>query len=145
MRLLRTAIWKGTRLPWLPAAPGPASDVSLPSLKNQYGPACVCAAAPAADADHLVERLPVRERVVCSVHGHEAATVGYVLFERRLQRGRPALVGRVVVHTTTWYFAKSGMKLLKSPAAGGVVTTVVANRPVSSSIFFSTGVTRCQS
>jgi hypothetical protein len=38
---------------------------------------------------------------------------------------------------------KSGVKPAKSAFAAGAVTTVTAKRPVSSSIFFRTGVTRC--
>ena len=65
-------ILNGTRRPWLPAGPGDASDVSLPSWIEPVRAGLLVAAAPAADADHLVERGPAGERVVGRVHRHEA-------------------------------------------------------------------------
>ena len=48
--------------------------------------------------------------------------------------------------TTTRYAEKSGLKLANSGLAiSGAVTTVVSKRPVSSSIFFNTGVVDRQS
>jgi hypothetical protein len=50
------------------------------------------AIAPAADANHLVECLPARERVVGGVNDHDTAAVCHVALERRLQLGRPPIV-----------------------------------------------------
>ncbi len=75
-----------------------------------------CSVAPAADADHLVERGPASERIVRRVHRHEAAAFFHVGLERRLERGRPAIVRRVVVHNHGLVPAELGRERRQLPS-----------------------------
>src|SRR4051794_29408524 len=52
--------------------------------------------------------------------------------------------GESRLETMTWYLAKSGWKLEKSPSDGGAVSTVTLKMPVSSSSFFRMGVVSFQ-
>ena len=62
-----------------------------------HGPGLLGPAAPSADADHLVERLPPGKCVVGAVHRDQPAPVSDVFLEGSLQRRGPSLVRCVVV------------------------------------------------
>ena len=117
MRASRTSIAYGVRMPWLPAGPVCCRRRRGRRSRTRTARRFSVAVAPAADTDHLVERRPLRKRVVGRMDGYKPAPFLQAL-ERRLDRGRPPLVRSVVVeHDQPDTREKSGVNPLKSPPA----------------------------